>query len=141
MMRLVWIRPRPTLTNPWTFLKILVKSSIPSNISAAILRKKRLSAKRKCLWSRWIAIRLQGKLGFLGANLVQSLLFGLIHALMFIQLIGDLKAKAIFAFTSLIAFVFGSINEQKANGSILPSILIHSLANTIVGLFLGFSLI
>lgn len=60
---------------------------------------------------------------------------------MLIQLIGDLKAKAIFAFTSLIAFVFGSINEQKANGSILPSILIHSLANTIVGLFLGFSLI
>ena len=35
--------------------------------------------------------RMQGKLGFLGANLVQSLLFGLIHALMFIQLTGYLK--------------------------------------------------
>ena len=32
----------------------------------------------------------------LGANLVQSLLFGLIHALMFIQLIGALKAMATF---------------------------------------------
>ena len=41
--------------------------------------------------------RLQGKLGFLGANLIQSLLFGLIHALMFIQLIGFLKAVMIFA--------------------------------------------
>lgn len=36
--------------------------------------------------------RLQGKLGLLGANLVQSLLFGLIHALMFIQLIGPPKS-------------------------------------------------
>ena len=35
--------------------------------------------------------RMQGKLGFLGANLVQSLLFGLIHAFMFIQLTGYLK--------------------------------------------------
>lgn len=42
--------------------------------------------------------RLQGKLGFLGANLVQSLLFGLIHALMFIQLIGALKSMATFCF-------------------------------------------
>ena len=85
--------------------------------------------------------RLQGKLGFLGANLVQSLLFGLIHALMFIQLIGYLKAMAIFAFISLIAFVLGAINEKKANGSILPSVFIHALANTTVGLLFAFSLI
>ncbi|CAD0143091.1 protein of unknown function [Streptococcus thermophilus] len=45
----------------------------------------------------------QGKLGFLGANLVQSLLFGLIHALMFIQLTGYLRAFAILVFISLIA--------------------------------------
>lgn len=85
--------------------------------------------------------RMQGKLGFLGANLVQSLLFGLIHALMFIQLIGDLKAMAIFLFISLIAFVLGVINEQQANGSIFPSVFIHTLSNTIAGLLLAFSLI
>lgn len=85
--------------------------------------------------------RMQGKLGFLGANLVQSLLFGLIHGYMFIQLIGDLKAMAIFAFISLIAFVLGAINEKKANGSILPSVFIHALANTTVGLLFAFSLI
>lgn len=85
--------------------------------------------------------RMQGKLGFLGANLVQSLLFGVIHALMFIQLIGNLKAMAIFAFISLIAFVLGAINEQQAKGSIFPSVLIHTLANTIVSLLFAFSLI
>ena len=42
--------------------------------------------------------RLQGKLGFLGANLVQSLLFGLMHALMFIQQTDVLIAMVIFAF-------------------------------------------
>ena len=85
--------------------------------------------------------RLQGKLGFLGANLVQSLLFGLIHALTFIQQTDVLKAMVIFAYTSLIAFLLGAINEKKANGSILPSFFIHALANTIVGLLFAFSLI
>ena len=85
--------------------------------------------------------RMQGKLGFLGANLVQSLLFGLIHALMFIQIIGYLKAFVILVFISLIAYIFGAINEKKASGSILPSVFIHALANTVVGLLFAFSLI
>ncbi|MBZ5807315.1 CPBP family intramembrane metalloprotease [Streptococcus thermophilus] len=83
----------------------------------------------------------QGKLGFLGANLVQSLLFGLIHALMFIQLTGYLRTFAILVFISLIAYVLGAINEKKADGSILPSVFIHALANTVVGLLFAFSLI
>ena len=85
--------------------------------------------------------RLQGKLGFLGANLVQSLLFGLIHALTFIQQTDVLKAMVIFAYTSLIAFLLGAINEKKANGSILPSFFIHTLVNTTTGLLVAFSLI
>ena len=85
--------------------------------------------------------RLQGKLGFLGANLVQSLLFGLIHALMFIQQTDVVKAMVIFAYTSLIAFLLGAINEKKANGSILPSFFIHTLVNTTTGLLVAFSLI
>lgn len=85
--------------------------------------------------------RMQGKLGFLGANLVQSLLFGLMHALMFIQQTDVLIAMVIFAYTSLIAFVLGVINEQQANGSILPSFFIHTLVNTTAGLLFAFSLI
>ena len=48
---------------------------------------------------------------------------------------------AIMAFISLIAYIFGAINEKKAGASILPSVFIHALANTIVGLFFAFSLI
>lgn len=85
--------------------------------------------------------RVQGKLGFLGANLVQSLLFGLIHGYMFIQQTDVLIAMVIFAYTSFIAFVLGAINEQQANGSILPSFFIHTLVNTTAGLLFAFSLI
>ena len=85
--------------------------------------------------------RLQGKLGFLGANLVQSLLFGLMHALMFIQQTDVLIAMVIFAYTSLIAYVLGAINEKKASGYIVPSVFIHAVANTVVGLLFAFSLI
>ena len=60
---------------------------------------------------------------------------------MFIQLIGFLKSVMIFAFISLIAYVFGAINEKKASGSILPSVFIHALANTVVGLLFAFSFI
>ena len=40
-----------------TFLKILVRSSMPFNISGGILRKRRLPAKRKSLWPNWIAMQ------------------------------------------------------------------------------------
>lgn len=112
--------------------------ALPAIIAYAILGT---ALPEEIFFRGFLLKRLQGKLGFPGANLVQSLLFGLIHALMFIQLIGYLKAMVIFAFISLIAFVLGAVNEQQANGSILPSVLIHTLANTIVGLLFAFSLI
>lgn len=112
--------------------------ALPAIIAYAILGT---ALPEEIFFRGFLLKRLQGKLGFLGANLVQSLLFGLIHALMFIQLIGVLKAMTILVFVSLIAFVLGAINEQQANGSILPSVLIHTLANTIVGLLFAFSLI
>ena len=112
--------------------------ALPAILSYAILGT---ALPEEIFFRGFLLKRLQGKLGFLGANLVQSLLFGLIHALMFIQLTGYLKAMAIMAFISLIAYVFGAINEKKAGGSILPSVFIHALANTVVGLLFAFSLV
>ena len=113
-------------------------AALPAILSYAILGT---ALPEEIFFRGFLLKRMQGKLGFLGDNLVQSLLFGLIHALMFIQLTGYLKAFAILVFISLIAFVLGAINEKKANGSILPSVFIHALANTIVGLLFAFSLI
>lgn len=123
-----WFDPSKTSTTDFSGKGI---GALPAILAYAILGT---ALPEEIFFRGFLLKRLQGKLGFLGANLIQSLLFGLIHALMFIQLIGFLKSVMIFAFISLIAYVFGAINEKKAGGSILPSVFIHAFANTAAGL-------
>ena len=130
-----WLDPSKTATADFIGKGI---GALPAILAYAILGT---ALPEEIFFRGFLLKRLQGKLGFLGANLVQSLIFGLIHALMFIQLIGFLKAVLIFAFISLIAYVFGAINEKKAGGSILPSVFIHAFTNTAAGLCLAMSLL
>ena len=130
-----WFDPSKTATADFAGKRF---GALPAILAYAILGT---ALPEEIFFRGFLLKRLQGKLGFLGANLAQSLLFGLIHALMFIQLIGFLKAVMIFAFISLIAYVFGTINEKKAGGSILPSVFIHAFANTAAGLCLAISLL
>ena len=130
-----WFDPSKTATADFSGKGI---GALPAILAYAILGT---ALPEEIFFRGFLLKRLQGKLGFLGANLIQSLLFGLIHALMFIQLIGFLKSVMIFAFISLIAYVFGAINEKKAGGSILPSVFIHTFANTAAGLCLAMSLL
>ena len=130
-----WFDPSKTATADFAGKGI---GALPAILAYAILGT---ALPEEIFFRGFLLKRLQGKLGFLGTNLIQSLLFGLIHELMFIQLIGFLKAVMIFAFISLIAFVFGAINEKNAGGSILPSVFIHAFANTAAGLCLAISLL
>ena len=130
-----WFDPSKTATADFSGKGI---GALPAILAYAILGT---ALPEEIFFRGFLLKRLQGKLGFLGANLIQSLLFGLIHALMFIQLIGFLKAVMIFAFISLIAYVFGAINEKKAGDSILPSVFIYAFANTAAGLCLAISLL
>lgn len=102
-----WFDPSKTATADFAGKRF---GALPAILAYAILGT---ALPEEIFFRGFLLKRLQGKLGFLGANLAQSLLFGLIHALMFIQLIGFLKAVMIFAFISLIAYVFGTINEKK----------------------------
>ena len=82
--------------------------------------------------------RLSVKMGYLAANIVQSLLFGLMHGAMFFGLVGLLKGLLITALTGVVAFMLAAINETKADGSILPSWSIHACANisaSVIALF------
>ncbi|MBU5670729.1 CPBP family intramembrane metalloprotease [Paenibacillus sp. MSJ-6] len=74
--------------------------------------------------------RCSAKLGFPIGNAIQSLVFGLMHGVMFFAITGALTALLIIIFTGAIGWFMGMINEKKANGSILPSWLIHGIANT-----------
>ncbi|MDE5804482.1 MAG: CPBP family intramembrane metalloprotease [Lachnospiraceae bacterium] len=85
--------------------------------------------------------RLSNKVGYRIANLVQSMIFGLLHGIMFFSLVGIVKAIIVILFTGAIAFAMGYVNEKKANGSILPSWFIHALSNIFASVIAMFSII
>ena len=84
---------------------------------------------------------LSSKFGFNIGNMVQSILFGLLHGVMFFSLINFEKVVLIIAFTGLIAWCMGYANEKKADGSIMPSWIIHGIANTLSAIISMFCII
>lgn len=85
--------------------------------------------------------RIKAKFQFMIANLIQSILFGLMHGLMFFSLTSLLNTILITLFTAAIAFYMGYINESKAGGSIIPSWCIHGIANILAASISLFTLI
>lgn len=72
------------------------------------------------------------------ANIIQSILFALLHGVMFFPLVGVEKSLLIITFTGLVAYFLGFINEVKFKGSIIPSWIIHALSNIFAGLSSAF---
>lgn len=93
------------------------------------------------LFRGFLLKRLEHKLSFSIANIIQSIIFGIMHGIMFISLVGTGKAVIIILLTGSIAWFMGYINEKKANGSIYTSWLIHGLSNVFSALISMFSLI
>lgn len=85
--------------------------------------------------------RLSNKFGFKIANIIQSIIFGLLHGIMFLTLVGIFKAIIIILFTGVVAYAMGYINEKKANGSIFPSWFIHAISNLFSSIIAMFSII
>lgn len=85
--------------------------------------------------------RLSNKFGFKIANTIQSIVFGLLHGIMFFNLVGIVKSIIIIFFTGIIAYAMGYINEKKANGSIFPSWFIHAISNLFSSIIAMFSII
>lgn len=85
--------------------------------------------------------RLSNQVGYRIANILQSMMFGLLHGIMFFSLVGIVKAIIVILFTGAIAFAMGYVNEKKANGSILPGWFIHALSNIFASVIAMFSII
>lgn len=86
----------------------------------------------------FILKRIKNKFGFTIANIIQSMLFALLHCAMFFNLTNIFNVILITLFTGLIALAMGYINEKESDGSIYPSWCIHGVANlfsSIVALF------
>lgn len=93
------------------------------------------------LFRGFLLKRLSNKFGFNIANFIQAFLFGLLHGVMFFSLAGAAKAVLIIAFTGAIAWFMGYVNEKCANGSIIPSWIIHTISNLFSGICAAFLLI
>lgn len=91
------------------------------------------------LFRGFIAKRLISYLGFIKGNILQAIIFGILHAVLFAAITTNfIFLSVIFIFPTVAAYVFGYLNEKKANGSIIPSWIAHGLANTITYLTVGF---
>ena len=84
--------------------------------------------------------RLQNRLGFWKANIIQSFLFSLPHSVLLIALSPTLWFPALMAvlLTAPLAVMFGYITEKSSGGSIIPVILLHGIGNITVALLEAF---
>ncbi len=92
------------------------------------------------LFRGFLLKRLSGRCGFWSAAVFQAVIFGIIHGGMFFSLVGFGKAFIITVFTGAIGLAIGILNEKAADGSILPGICIHALANIFSGICSAFML-
>ena len=93
------------------------------------------------LFRGFLLKRMANMFGFSIANLIQALLFGLLHGVMFFSLVGVIKDILIIAFTGCIAWFMGYINEKNSGGSIFPSWIIHTISNLFSGICAAFLII
>ncbi|AKC86433.1 hypothetical protein WQ53_06275 [Pseudoxanthomonas suwonensis] len=99
------------------------------------------SLSEEILFRGFLAKRLIHRLGFVSGNLLQALLFGLVHLLVFIgQEFSVAVAAGVVLFAALGGWVNGYLNERLGNGSILPSWWLHALTNAITYGVLAFAL-
>lgn len=74
-------------------------------------------------------------------NVIQALLFGLLHGLIFYGYTSFFGVIVLTFLTGFNGWLMGLLNEKYSNGSILPSWIVHSLSNLISSLFAMFGLL
>ena len=111
--------------------------AIPAILVYAILNT---SLPEEILFRGFLLKRISNKFGFAVGNIIQAVLFGMLHGIMFFSAVGIVKALIVIAFTGGIGWCMGYTNEKIAGGSILPSWCVHAIANIFSGICSAFLL-
>lgn len=98
------------------------------------------SCSEEILFRGLIGKRCISAFGFAIGNSIQSILFGCLHGVMFLASTGVVNALIITVFTALIGWGMGYMNEKLSGGSILPSWMLHGLANLFSTMIMMFKL-
>lgn len=85
------------------------------------------------LFRGFLGKKLSEKFGFGVGNTVQAVVFGLVHVILLSSAFTLVPLIGVGALTAVSGWIMGWVNEEAAGGSILPSWMMHSLANLLVG--------
>ena len=94
------------------------------------------------LYRGFLCKRFCHKAGVVQGIIIQAILFGLMHNLLYIIAgleVGLWYHVLTFIFTGTGAFLLGWLNEKVFNGSIIPSILLHGVGNFVSSMLVAFS--
>ena len=119
------------------FFGLGVKGLLPVLVYASL----NTALPEEILFRGFLLKMVSNRFGFVCGNIVQSILFGLMHGILFFSILELIKTILVILFTGGVAFTMGYINEKKANGSIIPSFVIHIIANLVSYVISLFSLI
>lgn len=114
-----------------------IKALVPALVYAFL----NTALPEEILFRGFLLKRFSAKFGFVKANILQCTIFGFMHGAMFFSMAGPLKALFIIVLTGTVAYIIGFVNEKKADGSIIPSWIIHGTTNLISAIIAMFSLI
>lgn len=106
-------------------------AAIPSVLAYSLIQT---ALSEEILFRGFMLKRLQTKLGFPAATVIQAVIFGAIHLLMVWGQVNLLAGLLIVVYPMVVAVVFSYINEKLSGGSILPSWIVHGLLNTVSGI-------
>jgi len=93
------------------------------------------------LFRGFLLKRFMHKFGFQMGNIIQSLLFGILHGLLMFSFIPFGVVVLVVIATAFVGYFMGWINERKSNGSILTSWAIHSIVNLIAAFIAMFNIL
>jgi membrane protease YdiL (CAAX protease family) len=102
-------------------------------LTLLIIAMFKTSFTEEILFRGFIAKQLIHKFGFKIGNIIQAVIFGLIHLLLFWLLTKTtiIPLTFIFLFSSSAGWTMGYIKEKYANGSIIPGWVAHGLGNAL----------
>jgi membrane protease YdiL (CAAX protease family) len=92
------------------------------------------------LFRGFLGKRLSNKLGFATGNTIQAVIFGLLHGATMFGSFEVFIPLTVIAFTGTLGWLMGYINE-KSNGSIIPSWLLHGFSNLYAAVIIMFNLL
>ena len=99
------------------------------------------SLAEEILFRGFVAKRLIHATSYQTGNILQAVIFGTIHAALFMSVTSNIFFLAtIFFFPAMAAYLMVYINEKVADGSIIPGWIAHGLGNLVAYSVVGFLL-